>query len=201
MGSTDDFPLVPDYPIQETEEDGVLRSRSIGRQEFARLAAPPLRQFPLTFSGRSTADKITLLEWYAKFRTDYFTLTLEDYAVSEAGVYADRVFPVHFSGPPRVSWIGNNQWDIECALVEAPGCALATGDYPDPDDGHPLVAVTGTVSGSDKIFVYAGYGYIYTGSGTLTLDGVAAAATKLDVPLGLHRIYVTGGSGTLEVVP
>ena len=200
MGATDNFPIDPDYPIQETIDDGVLRSRSIGRKEFARKVAPSQRVFRLQFSARSNADKLALMGWYREFETTWFTFTFPDYAVTGGGVYSDRVFPVKFSGPPQCEWIGNDQWNMSCDLIEAVGCALSSGDYPDPADGNPTATIPGTVISSDKVFVYSGYGFAYTGSGSLALDGASVTSPKLDVTLGLHRLYVTGGSGTLEVV-
>lgn len=201
MGSTDYFPVDPDYPIVEAIDDGVLRSLSMGKKEFTRKYAPSRRIFRLTFTGRDDADKLSIMAWYREFENDYFAFTFPDYAVTGGGVYSDRIFPVTFTGPPTCEWIGNDQWNLSCELIEAPACALQTADYPDPADGNPTVTITGTVSGSDKIFVYSGYGLTYTGAGTLTLDGVVITSPKLNVPLGLHRLYVTGGSGTLEVVP
>jgi hypothetical protein len=199
MGSTDYFPLTPDYPISEAIDDGVIRSRSIGRTEFTRQAAPSQRIFHLKFSGASNADKLSLIGWYREFEADWFAFTFPDYCVAGA-TYHNRVFPVRFIGPPTCEWIANDQWNLSCDLIEAPGCALQSADYPDPADGNPTATISGTVTGADKIFIYSGYGFTYTGAGTITLDGTVVTSPKFDVVLALHRLYITGGSGTLEVV-
>jgi hypothetical protein len=199
MGSSDTFPLDPDYAVTEQYDDGMLRSDSIGGNRFARLVRPPRRQFHLVFNQRSAADKDSLLQFYREMEATYFVLEHPCYLLDE-GVPLERVFPAHFAGPPKFSHAGSDCYDMECDLLEAVGCQLESGDYPDPTDGHPTATIAGVVSGADQIFVYGGYGFTYTGTGTLALDGVAATSPKYDVPLGLHRLYVTGGSGALEAV-
>jgi hypothetical protein len=199
MGSGDVFPVTPDYAITEQYREGVLRSRSLGGTDFQRAVAPAQRQFRCVFNGRGTTDKNSLLNWYREFEASYFVLEIPTYNVSTL-TYVTRHFPVIFGGPPRFEWIAHEQYNMECELIEAVGCALTSGDYPDPTAGQPTATVAGVVTGSDKVFIYSGYGFTYTGAGTLALDGTTVTSPKYDVPLGLHRLYVTGGSGTLEVL-
>ena len=201
MGSADKLPIDPDYPISESYDDGMLRSRSLGGTPFLRRVAPARRSFHLIFSSRPTSDKQSLMSFYRETENTYFVLEIPVYIVSE-GAYVTRCFPVHWVSAPKCDLSGYEQWFIESDVIEAPGCALATNDYPDPDDGHPTATIIGTVSGADKIFIYSGYGFTYTGTGTLALDGVSVTSPKLNVPLGLHRLVVVGygGAATLEAV-
>jgi hypothetical protein len=201
MGNTDYFPLDPDYTLGEGFSDGVLRSQSMGRTDFQRLVAPPLRSFKLYFNGRSSAEKAQLQQFYREMEASWFVFNHPAYMITgEPPAYLERAFPVRFAAPPSFELSAYESWGMEADLVEAAGCALAIEDCPDPDDGHPTATIIGTVSGSDMIFIYAGYGFVYTGTGTLALDGVSVTSPLLTVPLGLHRLVVTGGSGTLEAV-
>jgi len=199
MAGTDVFPLSPDFTLAELFDEGVLRSRSMGRKEHMRTVAPPQRLFHLVFNGRSVADRETLLQWYREFEATWFRFDCAAY-LYEGSAYLTRSFPATFDGPPRFDFIGNDQYNMSADLREAVGCLLPNANCPDPSAGHPTATITGVVSGSDKIFVYGGYGFVYTGAGTLTLDGAAASSPCLYVALGLHRVYVTGGSGTLEAI-
>jgi hypothetical protein len=210
MAETDAFPLEPDYAITENWTEGVLRSQSMGRKEFSRLVAPPQRGFHLVFKGRPSSDKETLITWYRKFEASWFRFDYATYLV-EAAAYLSRSFPVAFAGPPKIEFASNECYDMECDLVEAVGRALPTSPnkYPTFSDGHPYVAVAnGFASGSDLVLVYGGYGFRTVNGGTyvITLDGTslgAAPITKTDVPLGLHRVIVTGGGAStayLEVL-
>lgn len=209
MANTDELPVDPDYAIIEEIDEGVTRCETIGRKIYARVTAPSRRQFRLVFRGRPTPERISLQQFYHEIQDDFFTFTFRDYAVAES-IYADRIFPVRFTGPPSVAFIGNDQYDIECELMEAPGCALKTEDYPDPDDGHYTATITQSwIVGADLILVYGGYGLSVVGADgyEVTLDGVSlgnAPVTKLDVPLALHRVAILNGYAletvSLEVV-
>ncbi len=199
MGATDVFPLTPDYAITEQFDDGMLRSASMGGKAFLRLVRPPRRSFHLVFKGRPTTDKETLLQWYREFEATYFRFDHSSY-LFKTNAYVSRSFPVHFAGPPKFDFVANECNDMECDLIEAVGCDLATSYWPTVAAGHPTATIPGVTSGADQIFVYGGYGFYYTGTGTLTLDGTAATSPKTDVALGLHRLYVTAGTGTLEVI-
>ncbi len=202
MGSSDSLPLTPDYIFTEQYQEGVQRSRSMAGHSFQRVVKPPQRLFHCLFNGRGTADKNSLWNFYREMEATYFVLEVPTYHVSGV-TYVTRHFPVEWAGPPKSEWSAHENYSMECDLIEAINCPLQTADYPDPDDGHPTATIAGTVSGADKYFVYAGYGFTYTGTGTLTLDGVTVLVTeKLDVPLGLHYLLVTGygGAATLEVV-
>lgn len=199
MASTDTFPLDPDYVVTEQYDDGMLRTASLGGKAFNRLVRAPRRQFRLEFRGRPTSDKESLLSFYRELEASYFSFDHPAY-VLDGGAPVERTFPAFFAAPPRFDHVANDCYDMTADLIEAIGCTLESGDYPDPTDGNPTATIVGTVSGSDMIFVYGGYGLTYTGTGTLALDGASITSPKLDVPLGLHRLYVTGGSGTLEVV-
>jgi hypothetical protein len=199
MGSSDTFPLTPDYVFAEQYREGTSRSRSHGGQDFQRQTAPDQRLFHCLFQDRGTTDKNSLWTSYQETKHDYTVLEIPLYVVSSL-TYVTRHFPVIWANPPKSEWTAHEHYNMECDLIEAVGCALSGGDYPDPTAGHPTATIAGTVVGSDKVFVYSGYGFVYTGAGTLVLDGVAVASPKYDVPLGLHRLYVTGGAGTLEVL-
>jgi hypothetical protein len=203
MGSSDEYPNNPDYPIQFSYIEGIQRLQSVGRKDYQRLYAPPQRVFQLVFSGRSTADKNEILQHYREFEGDYFVLVYPDFVsvgTAPSITYVDRSFPVRYRLAPQFEFVSNDNYNISLELLEAVDCVLASEDYPDPDDGHPTVTIPGVTIGSDQYFVYGGYGFVYTGTGTLALDGAAVTAEEIEIPLNLHRVYVTGGSGTLEAV-
>lgn len=208
MPETDVFPLSPDYTIPEQWDEGVLRSRTMGRKDHQRLVAPPQRLFRLFFRERPTTEKETLLTWYRKFEHTWFRFDYATYLV-ESGSYLSRSFPVIWGAAPRMELISNEAWDMEVELVEAVERALPVANYPTFTAGHPYAAVTEyRDSGSDRYILYGGYGFrtVSAGSATIELDGVSlgtAPITKTDVPLGLHQVKVVGGAGgsaSLEVL-
>lgn len=204
MASDDYFPVEPDFPVAVSWLDGVNRYRSMGGKEYRRITKPPQRIFTLQFIGRPTTDLTSIQEWSRQYETDYFAFT-HKYFVSEVigeapPTYIDRTFPVNFNTVPQWQFKQNDTYDILVELIEAIDCDLESADYPNPEDGHPVVDIEGTTSGSDMIFIYAGYGFRYFGTGTITLDGSAATDTEIEVPLNLHRVYITSGTGTLEAI-
>jgi murein DD-endopeptidase MepM/ murein hydrolase activator NlpD len=196
---TDLFPLEPDYTIQESWREGVLREYSASRKDFQRIMAPPQRMFRLIFNGRTTAQHEQILDWYSRFQAEWFRFDHLTYLV-EGSAYLPRSFPVTFAGPPSSEFVSNECYNMEVELVEQPGRALPTANYPTFAAGHPYIAKVGVTVGADNIVTYAGYGFRTVAAGVLVthLDGVslgAAPVTKTDVPLGLHRVKFVAGAG------
>ena len=239
MAETDQFPLDADYVVPDVWTEGVIRSFSDSRRQFARLKSAPQRFWNLEFRSRPTSEKDQVISFYRRLEKSYFRWAHKVYSIL-SGAYVIRYFPVEFAGPPATELVANNCWDLRVVLVEAVGRPLPAAMYPDPTAGHPsvfqeeteLTKTQGTWTqqsqgnahgGAEKtnantnttdyaLWVYAGYGFrlwarkannlgilqlflddVSLGNVDLyaaTAQAAAAIHSKLDVPLGLHRVKI-----------
>ncbi len=201
MAYTDAFPLTPDYSLTRTKKANVLAGDLESGAQYYRQKGPPQRIFDLMFTRRSVADWNTLETFRLKMMADCFKFT----DVSATGASGTgRIFTCYFLSEPVYEEGGNEQVNMRAQLIEAVGKALDT--YPDFAHDYPSVNQLRTAAenlgGDGYQWVYAGYGFKVNGAfTTVYLDetDVAASLTAgtgeshyIGVPLGLHRLRVTG---------
>lgn len=189
MAASDIFPVDPDYTVTRTKEANILRGRVESAREFFRQKAAPRRVFVLVFNRRAKADWDTIENFRLSMLTDFFTFDDKT---------ANRKYSVYFDAEPVYEEVGNEAHNIRVQLIEAVGAAMNT--YPafatEPFVNLPLSAAL-DLGANGKQWLYGGYGYRVNGSfTTVYLDEVAAGSPKEDVPLGLHRVRVVGGTPT-----
>lgn len=195
MATSDAYPLTPDYVLTRSKESNVLRGRVESGREYLRQKGAPRRVFDVVHQRRSKADWVSLENFRLKLMTDFFSFT--DPSNS-------RVFSVYFHTEPVYEEVGNEQVNMKCQLIEAVGVAMVA--YPSFVAGNPsinvLIAAFTDLGGSGKQYVYAGYGFRVNGTFTAVyLDEVDVTSSLSSgvltaVPLGLHRLRVTGGPPT-----
>ena len=189
MAVNDAFPVDADYTVTRTKESNVLRGRLESAREFFRQKAAPRRIFALVFNRRAKSDWDAIETFRLRMLTEFFTLHDKT---------ANRKYSVYFDGEPTYEESGNEEHTIRVQLIEAVGAVML--QYPafatEPFGNIP-VAQALDLGTNGKQFLYAGYGFRVNGSFTsVFLDEAAASGTKEDVPLGLHRVRVVGGSPT-----
>ena len=189
MAASDTFPVDPDYTVTRTKEANVLRGRVESAREFLRQKAAARRVFVLVFQRRPKSEWDTIEQFRLRMLTDFFTFHDKT---------ASRKYSVAFDGEPVYEETGNEEHTIRAQMIEAVGAAMQT--YPsfatEPFVNIP-VSQAQDLGVNGKLFIYAGYGFRVNGSFTsVFLDEASATSPKTDVPLGLHRVRVVGGSPT-----
>ena len=136
MPSTDLFPeLNWMVPVRERREPGTLRQESQSGRALQRIIRPDRRLWTLERALAPTSDVETLRAFHARLRHQYFVY--EHLAYSDSGGSAvARNFPVVFLEEPEMEAAGRGRWNLRVQLIEAPGEALATADYPTFAQGH-----------------------------------------------------------------
>ena len=199
MGTSDTFPVDPDYSVTRSKVANVLTTKLDSARTYFRQKAAPQRIFDLGFTRHSAADWASIENFRLKMLTDFFTF----FDKTAQGI-PGRKFSCFFNSEPTYEEAGNEQVNIKLQLIEAVGAALDT--YPDFAHNYPsinkLVAAAQDLGGSGKQWIYAGYGFRVNGSYTAVLvdesdvTGALAGGVYIGVPLGLHRLRVTGGPPT-----
>jgi hypothetical protein len=192
MSELDNFPLEPDYSIVREHEVGVANLVSEDKSLVHVFTAPARRRFSLQFTKRLKAEFDSILSFRNSHLGDFFT-----YHDTTLG----RKFSVYFDEEPVYRETASCRYTIDVEFLEAVNKALA--EYPSFSYGHPfgtiLTADAIDLGGSGKLFFYSGYGLRVQGSYTAIFIDEAAtdnSSVQLVVPLGLHRVRITGGPPT-----